>query len=110
MIKEHRIKDKLIGTREVSLVLGIPEKEVIELANAHVIPHFRVAGEFLRFKKEDILRLRPMIKKKYNIPERKYRSFEKVREFVYFNDFFLISGILILVLVWIIVRDISFSL
>ena len=40
-----------------SMVVGrSSEKEVIDLAKANVIPHFKVAGEFFRFNKEDILK------------------------------------------------------
>jgi len=103
------MKEKLCTTREASHALGIYEKDVIELANKNIIPHFKVAGEFLRFRKEDILRIRPAIKKKYNIPERKDRSLERVREFIYFNDFYLVSAVVIIILIWIIARDLSLS-
>ena len=64
------MREKLFTTREVSHILGIPEKDVIGLADKNLVPHFKVAGEFLRFKKEDILRIKPVVEKKYNIPER----------------------------------------
>jgi len=101
------MREKLFTTREVSHTLGIPEKDVIELANKNLIPHFKVAGEFLRFKKEDILRIKPVIKKKYNIPEKKGRSLERAREFVYFNDFYLVSVMAIIILLWVILNDLA---
>jgi len=104
------MKEKLCTTREASHALGIYEKDVIELANKNIIPHFKVAGEFLRFRKEDIIRIKPAIKKKYNVPERKDRSLERVREFIYFNDFYLISVVVIIVLIWIIVKDLIVSI
>ena len=103
------MKEKLCTTREASHILGIYEKDVIELANKNIIPHFKVAGEFLRFRREDILRIKPAIKKKYNVPERKDRSLERIREFMYFNDFYLISVVIIIILVWIIVKDLIVS-
>jgi len=101
------MQEKLFTTREVSHTLGISEKDVIELANKNLIPHFKVAGEFLRFRKEDILRIKPAIKKKYNLPEKNYRSLEQVREFVYFNDFYLASAMVIIFLLWIIIKDLA---
>lgn len=101
------MQEKLFTTREVSHALGISEKDVINLANENLVPHFKVAGEFLRFKKEDILRIKPAIKKKYNIPEKKGRSLERVREFVYFNDFYLASAVIIIILSWIILKDLA---
>ena len=99
------MQEKLFTTREVSHTLGISEKDVIDLANKNLIPHFKVAGEFLRFRKEDILRIKPAIKKKYNLPEKNYRSLGQVREFIYFNDFYLASAMIIIFLFWIIIKD-----
>lgn len=87
--------------------MGISEKDVIDLANKSIIPHFKVAGEFLRFKKEDILKIKPAIKKKYNILEKKGRSLERVREFIYFNDFYLVSALIIIILLWVILKDLA---
>lgn len=103
------MKERLFTTREVSHTLGISEKDVIDLANKNIIPHFKVAGEFLRFKKEDILKVKPAIKKKYNIPEKKDRSLEQVKEFIYFNDFYLVSAVIIVVLLWVIFKDLAAS-
>jgi len=103
------MKEKLFTTREGSQILGISEKEIIDLADKNLIPHFKVAGEFLRFKKEDILKIKPAIKKKYNLSEKKHNSLERIREFIYFNDFYLVSAIIIILLLWIIIKDIAFG-
>ena len=103
------MKEKLFTTREVSQVLGISEKDVIDLSGKNLIPHFKVAGEFLRFKKEDMLKIKPTIKKKYNLPEKKHRFLEGAREFIYFNDFYLASVIIITLLLWVIIKDIAFG-
>jgi len=104
------MKEKLFTTREVSHTLGISEKDVITLANKNLVPHFKVAGEFLRFRREDILRIKPAIKKKYNIPEKKDRSLGRVREFIYFNDFYLVSATVIVILLWVILKDLAAGL
>ncbi|MCM8823106.1 MAG: helix-turn-helix domain-containing protein [Candidatus Omnitrophica bacterium] len=99
------MKEKLLTTREVSQILGITEKEIIDLANANKIPHFKVANEFLRFKKEDILRIKKDIQKKFNVHRDKISWGEKIREFLYFNDFYIISALIILILLYIILKD-----
>ncbi len=104
------MKEKLFTTREISQVLGISEKDIIELANKNLIPHFKVAGEFLRFKKDDITKFKPKIKKKYNLPEKKGHVLEGAREFFYFNDFYLVSAIIIIILLWVIIKDIAFGI
>lgn len=96
---------KLLTTREVSQELGLLEKEVIQLAQENKIPHFRIAGEFFRFKKEDILRVKPKVKRKYGIRENKRQFKNKAREFIYFNDFYIGSAIIVLVLLWLIIKD-----
>ena len=64
------MSERLLTTREVSHILGISEKDIINLAGSNLVPHFKVAGEFLRFRREDILRVKPAIKKRYNLPEK----------------------------------------
>ena len=104
------MKEKLLTTREASTFLGIPEKDVIDLADSNLLPHYKVAGEFLRFKHEDIVRIRPVIKKKYNLPDRKHRYIERAKEFIYFNDFYIISTAIIVLLLWVVVKDIISSI
>jgi excisionase family DNA binding protein len=100
------MKEKLLTTREVSQILGLSEKEIIDLASAGLIPHFKIGGEFLRFKKEDIFKIKEDIKAKYNLPAKGYSKREKLKDFFYFYDFYIISLIIILTLLWIIFRDI----
>jgi predicted DNA-binding transcriptional regulator AlpA len=99
------MKEKLLTTREVSQILGLNEQDIIDLAKANLLPSFKVAGEFLRFRKDDILRVKENIKNKYNLPERKYKGWERFKEFIYFNDFYIISTAVIAVLLWLVVRD-----
>jgi len=96
--------ERLLTTREVSQILGIGEKEIIELCQKGEIPHFKLAGEFLRFKKEDILKNKKYIQKKVQLREVDYSLKEKIKDFFFFNDFYIISGLLIIVLLWIIFK------
>ncbi len=98
------MREKLLTTREVSQILGISEKDVIELTEMGRIPHFKVAGEFLRFDKEVILNLKKEIQRKFNISREKVSLRERVREFFYFNDFYILSGLIIVILLIIIFR------
>lgn len=93
--------EKLITLREASEILGISEKELIDLAAKKKIPHYFVGGEFLRFKKEEILKAKPLIQKEFKTPE-KGDFKEKVYNFFYFNDFYIVSFVLICFLLFII--------
>ena len=98
------VKEKLVTTREASRVLGISEKEIIELAKSNFIPHFKLGGEFMRFKKDDLIKIKPAITKKFNIPDKSQHRFESFKEFIYFNDFYILSGISIVLILYFIFR------
>jgi excisionase family DNA binding protein len=103
--KNLPVKEKLLTTREASAILGISEKEIIELANRNVIAHFKLGSEFFRFRRKDILLVKPVIKTKYNVQEKNHRGFQRIREFFYFNDFYIFSIAVIAVLLWLILKD-----
>jgi len=105
---KKNMKDKLLTTREVSQILGLSEQEVIDLANTNLLPSFKVAGEFLRFRKEEIFKVKETIKTKYNLPEKKHRLKDALSEFFYFNDFYIISAIVIVALLWTIFKGLVF--
>ena len=97
--------ENLLTTREVSKILGISEKDIIDLSNADLLPHFKVAGEFLRFRKDDIAKVKADIRKKYNLPHARFHRSDKIRDFFYFNNFYIVSTAIIIVLLWIIFKD-----
>ncbi len=93
---------KLLTVREVSEVLGITEKEVIESVDQGKIPAYRIAGEFLRFQKEQI----DQIKGKYQAlkPSEDFSSSEKLSDFLYFNDFYIVTFAIIFVLTFLVFK------
>ena len=104
-VQKFAIDDKLLTAREASAILGISEKDVIDLAHLNLLPHFKVAGEFVRFKRKDIVKVKDTVKKKYNLKELKSSRKERLKEFFYFNDFYIVSLIVIVCLLWVIVKD-----
>ena len=96
------MKEKLITIRETAQILGLTEKEVIDLAKKKKIPSYLIGGEFLRFSQEEIVKHKDRIQREYNIQERKIPFKEKLYNFFYFNDFYIISFLIILVLLGII--------
>lgn len=99
------MKERLLTTREVSQLLKIQEKEVIEMASTGVLPHFKVAGEFLRFKREEVSKLKSVVSNKYNILEKEIHFNEKMKDFFYFNDFYIICIVIVVFLLWVIIKD-----
>ena len=99
-----KISGNLLTTREAAQILGLSEKDVIELSQENKIPHYSVAGEFLRFKREEILKIKQEIQGKFNLRTPTISMKERVRETLYFNDFYIISTAVIVVLVWLILN------
>lgn len=103
-------EEKLLTIRDVSLILGISEKEVIDLAESGALPAYKIGGVYLRFKKEQI----DAFKKSFFAGKRdhgkdvqrdswkKYAFSDRIADFFYFNDFYILSALLILLILAII--------
>lgn len=99
-------EEKLLTVREASIVLGVSEKEVMDLAESGRLPAYKVGGVYLRFKREQILEF----KKANHIPLQKsavpkqYGASDKISDFFYFNDFYILAVLLIVLLLAVIFR------
>ena len=99
------MREKLLTTREASQLLNISEQDIIDLTHLGKIPHFKVAGEFLRFRKDDIFKLKREIQKRFDIHREIPPLAERMQEFLYFNDFYILSTIIIMMLLWVIFKS-----
>ena len=96
--------EKLLTIREVAYILGISEKEVIDLDEKREITAYKVGGVYLRFQKDQIDQfLRTFDNQK---PHQKVvsSSGERLRDFFYFYDFYIIATVIIVTLLVIISR------
>ncbi len=105
----------LLDVRQAAVLLDVSEEEVWRLVHEHKVPTHNVAGAFLRFRTADI----ELLKNRWRIerelfPKREryfaHRSIvteadpaEKLRDFWYFNDFYVICAALILGLITLII-------
>jgi len=99
--------EKLLTVRDVSLILGISEKEVIDLAESGKLPAYKIGGIYLRFKREQIEDFRKSFKAAlpHKIDTSQEYSFkDRVSDFFYFNDFYILAILIILLIVFIIFR------
>jgi excisionase family DNA binding protein len=93
--------EKLLTVRDVSMLLSISEKEVLDLAENGAIPAYKIGGVYLRFKREQVLEY----KKNFHhaLPKththKDYPLIDRVSDFFYFNDFYILSFLLIALLV-----------
>jgi hypothetical protein len=96
------MEEKLITTREASGILGISEQEVIDLANAGQLVSIKVGGEYLRYRRKDVLNTKEELKRKASASAEGVFHTRAVdwREFIYFYDFYIICGVIIAILFW----------
>lgn len=96
--------EKLLTIREVSYILGLSEKDVIERAERGEIPAYKVGGVYLRFQKDQVERLTHTSRRQKSDTHSGYSAGERLRDFFYFYDFYILSAILIVVLLVIITQ------
>lgn len=99
-------EEKLITVRDVSIILGISEKEVVDLAENGSIPAYKIGGVFLRFKKDQIRELQNSNKTfaAKAKASKEYSFKDRLSDFFYFNDFYIFTIIIMGLLLFIIFR------
>jgi len=103
-----RMTEKLLTLKEAAKVLSVPPEEVEKWVQEGRLPAFQIAGEYLRFRRGELERFK---RERLTAPEvsppqpqprigGEYTLLDGVRDFFYFNDFYLISFVLALVALW----------
>ena len=97
-------EEKLLNIRDVAIILGVSEKEIIELAESGRIPAYKIGGVYLRFKRQQIDDFRKSLKHHAakGAPHAKHPFGERIEDFFYFNDFYILSILVILLIIVII--------
>lgn len=113
VLKDPGGKEQLISLSEAAAILDLSEEEISRFVAEEKIPAYRIGGEYLRFRKSQIeaLRSRIRILKHQSVPifdirpsrqeekKTKYSLFDRTRDFLYLNDFYILTLILIVLLV-----------
>ena len=88
--------EKLWTTSEVAQFLGVNEVDVEELVRQGKLTGYKLGGQFLRFRPDQVEALKGQIRFRPNpgkTPRQRKDSWvDQVRDFVYFYDFYLISA------------------
>jgi len=95
--------EHLLNAKETAEYLGITERELKKLVRIRVIPAYKIGGIYLRFKKSQLdqaaARLRrPAEAKPQQIEEMEQARFENIKDFFYFNDFYIVSSIFVILI------------
>ncbi len=99
-------EEKMLTVRDVAIMLGVSEKDVLDLTEHGMIPGYKVGGVYLRFKKEQVEQykknqshLKPKLTK-----EEPEGLASKVGDFFYFNDFYIFALIFVVLLGYLVYR------
>jgi excisionase family DNA binding protein len=99
-------EEKLLTIRDVSLFLGVSEKEVMDLAESGKLPAYKIGGVYLRFKRaqvEEFKKTRLPAAQHTQTPQKDTLK-DQLSDFLYFNDFYILSFLLILLILVLIFR------
>jgi len=115
--KKSGEEEQLISLSQAAGILELSEEEVRGFVNEGRIPAYKIGGEYLRFKKSQIEALRGRIRilKHQAVPiydirpfgrektKIRYSLLDRARDFIYFNDFYILAFILIILLTAVII-------
>ena len=94
--------EKLWTTTEVASYLGITEVDVEQLVRTGVLTGYKLGGEFLRFRPDQVAALKGNVKFRPSASKSALTLKEswarQLRDFAYFYDFYIISALLLGVL------------
>lgn len=91
-----------ITVRETAQLLGVSEKKIMDLVEEGSLQAYKIAGQFLRLKKSEVLTIRNTGNITQEISQTPYTPLERVKDYFYFNDFYLISVLIISALLYVI--------
>ncbi len=94
--------EQFITVRESAQVLGISEKKVMDMIETQKLQAYRIADQFLRLKKSEVLAIRNTGKIVNENVKFQYTQGERIQDFFYYNDFYIVSLMVIAALLGII--------
>ena len=94
---------RFLTSKEAADYLSIAENELSDLSKTHKITAYKIGGIYTRFKVDDLEAYR---RKGVTKGKKKHRSnnLDRIRDFFYFNDFYIYSSIVIIVILYFIFR------
>ncbi|MDP8266724.1 MAG: helix-turn-helix domain-containing protein [Candidatus Aceula meridiana] len=94
--------DQFISVREAAQALRISERKIMELVDEERLQAYRIAGQFIRFKRSDVLSLKSAGTVASETTHHEYTRRERFYDFIYFNDFYILSFFIVLFFLYII--------
>lgn len=99
-------EEKLLTVREVSVMLGVSEKDVLDLTENGALPAYKIGGVYLRFKKEQVEQYKKGRQHGHAkaVKDEPAGIISRIQDFFYFNDFYISAAIIIILLVYLVYR------
>ncbi len=94
--------EQFITVRETAQVLGVSEKKVMDMIETQKLQAYRIADQFLRLKKSEVLSIRNTGNIINENVKFQYTKGERIQDFFYYNDFYIVSLIVIAALLGVI--------
>ena len=94
---------RFLTSKEAADYLGITENELADLSKTHQITAYKIGGIYLRFNVDDLEACR---RKGITKNSKGYSSntLDHIKDFFYFNDFYIYSGVIIAVILYYILK------
>lgn len=102
------MQEHLMNIREAAEFLSVGERRIKELVDRGEIPAYKIGGTFLRFKKSQLAIFKTTLldERRKDIPEEAVSTptgAERMKDFFYFNDFYILSAVVIFIAVVLII-------
>lgn len=85
-----------VTVREAAQILGIAEGKIMQLVEEHKLQAYRIADQYLRLKRTDVQHLKNTGDVVSDTVKYPYSVQERLRDFFAYNDFYLVSLVIII--------------
>lgn len=92
-------ESQYISVREAAQILGVTERRIMDMIESHELQAYKIANQFLRLKQSEVTALRKSGAVPNETTQFSYTAKERLQDFFYYNDFYLVSGLVILILI-----------
>jgi excisionase family DNA binding protein len=96
------MSSQYITVRETAQILGISEKKVMDLIEGRKLQAYRIADQFLRLKRNEVMQIRSSGEVASENIQHEYSAADRLKDFFYYNDFYLVAAVIVCVLLYII--------
>ena len=87
-----------VTVREAAQMLGLPDGKIMSLIEEKKLMAYRIAGQYLRLKRDDVVALRDSGNVASETVKFTYSTKERITDFFLYNDFYIASAVIIFIL------------